>query len=80
MVMAFYSLLFTINAHTFHITSYSPMHLYSPLLLGMSTIVVHASASGMFTSLNANFVTLTSLSQSYVSRYFPLVASLSHTF
>ena len=46
----------------------------------MSTIVVRANDVGMSPSLNANFITLTSFSQSSMSGSFYLVASLSHTF
>ena len=70
------SLVFIIFKQIFHMTTTSPMPLYPPPPLGMSTIVVRADASGMCPSRNAYFFTLASLSQCPLSGYIPLVSSL----
>ena len=56
------------------------MPLYPPTPFGMSTIFIHANASGMYLSWNATCDILTNLSHFSVSGYFSLVASCSHFF
>ena len=58
--------------------STSPMTLYSPPPFGISTIVVHIKASGMYPFQNAIFVTLTTLSHVSMSRSFSLVSAGNH--
>ena len=79
-VMILRSLLFTIDAHTFQMTSTNPMTIYLLPPLGISTIVVHVNASGVYPSWNATFIILTSLSHFLVSGPFSFVDSLSHVF
>ena len=79
-MMGLCSLLFTISMQTFQMTSNNHMPLYPPPPLGISTIVVHDNASGMYLSCNDTLVILTSLSHFSVSGSFSLVASLSHVF
>ena len=79
-MMVLHTLLFTINAQTFQTTLTNPMHMYPFPPLGISTIVVHPNASGMYPSRNFTFVILTSLSHFSVFGYFSLVSYLSHVF
>ena len=79
-MMVLHTLLFTINTQTFQTTLTNPMHMYPFPPLGISTIVVHPNASGMYPSRNFTFVILTSLSHFSVSGTFYLVASLRHIF
>ena len=66
-VMVNRSLLFIIYTQTFQMTSTSPIHIYSPMPLRVSTIIIHDSTIGVCPSQNNNFVTLASLSQHLVS-------------
>ena len=79
-MMVYWSLLFMIDMHTFYINSTRLIPLYSPSLLGMSTIVIHSNASRMCTYQNAHLAILTSLYHCSLSESFPLVALLIHDF
>ena len=70
----------TIDAHTFQMTSTTPMHMYPPPPFSMSTIVVHGISYGMYPSRNATCFILTNLSHASISGSFSLVASRSHDF
>ena len=72
-VMEDRNLLLIIEAQTFHITYTKHIPLYSSPPLGISTIVIHVSSTGMRSYWNASFVKLTSLSQRRVSGSFSCV-------
>ena len=79
-IMVLCILLLIIDTQNFWMNSTNTIPLYPPPLLGMITIVVHTSASGMRPSRNATSVILTSFSHFSVSGYFYLVASFIHAF
>ena len=58
-------------------TPTNPMLLNSTPPLEIITIIVHASAVGMCTSLNANFVTLTSFPKVLCLGHFKLMPTLA---